>query len=804
MLVSYNWLKELTPVEISAEELCHRLTMAGLEVSDLVSVGGELTSIRTARIIEISAHPRADRLSLCRVFDGERNFTVVCGARNMRQGDLVALACPGTLLPNGMKIESAEIRGFVSEGMLCSEEELRLEEKSAGIMILPPQIEPGKDLATSLRLKDYVLDIDLTPNRADCLSMVGLAREVAALCDTPVMLPPVDVGEEGDDIAQFVTVTIHEPALCPRYAARYVSDIAIKSSPLWMRRRLELSGIRPINNVVDVTNYILLEWGQPMHAFDYQLLDHGRIVVKPASLGDIFFTLDEKERILDEETLMICDASKYVAIGGIMGGLNTEIHNTTEAVLLESAYFNPQNISRTSKKLGLKTEASLRFEKGVNPETVGMALNRAAQLIAELAEGTVARGVIDAYPRPISRPSPVTINPQTVNRVLGTELSPQTMVFYLNRLGITVEDGDENGLVASIPSHRGDIKEDCDLIEEIARIHGYDHIPATLPSMAAAEESGKILFQRESHVRTFLANNGFSEVITYSFIAPENIEALLVPEDHQARRVTIISNPLSREQSVMRTTLIPGLLTTALENHNHKNVDLRLFEFGRVFCNKKEERLPEEKWMLGGLMCGVRAREAWNYAREEIDFYDIKGVVENIFHLFSLTDVTFHSDSTTPYLHPGISARITINGHCVGELGEIHPHVLDNFEISKKIFIFEIDFGKIIDYLSVGSEKAKPLPKFPPVYRDLALIVERNTENYSILRSIADAHVRYLDEVKLFDVYEGEPLGVGERSLAYRIKFQAPDKSLTDEEVNQLYEEIIAHLATKMKVKLRT
>jgi phenylalanyl-tRNA synthetase beta chain len=778
--------------------------MAGLEVSSLKCVGEEFEGIKVAQVEEISPHPNADKLSLCRICDGKSKFRVVCGAKNMKAGDKVAFAPVGTKLPNGLKIKASKIRGIVSEGMLCSEEELKLEEKSTGIMILPSESETGKDLAQALNLKDYVLELDLTPNRADCFSMIGIAREVAALFNTTFSLPPVEVVESEEDLRKFINVTIEAPDLCPRYTARYVSNVKIQPSPLWMRRRLELAGIRSINNVVDVTNYILLEWGQPMHAFDYSLLDQGRIIVKKAAKGDKFFTLDGKERILDEETLMICDASKYIAIGGIMGGLNTEVTEETETVLLESAYFNPQNIRLTSRKLGIKTESSSRFEKGVNIETVITALNRAARLIAKLANGKVAKGVVDVYPNPIPGPPKIEFRPRKANLILGTEISAEKMVGYLERLEIEVKAKDKETFLATIPSHRGDLREEIDLIEEIARIHGYDKIPVTLPDMMVAAEEGKLTFKLENKARSVLTDSGFFEIITYSFISPESIEALKVPEDHPFRRYTPIANPLSREQSIMRTTLLPGLLMTVAENHNHKNMNLKLFELGKVFYQEEKNSLPTERLMLGGVICGLRTEESWNLPREEADFYDLKGAIENLFQALFIDKVKFQTDNSIPYLHTGIASRIIIKEDPLGVIGEIHPHVLDYFEISKKIFVFEIDFGKIISYGDKERKKLKPLPKFPPVYRDIALVVDMDIKSHEIEEVITQSKVRYLQEVKVFDVYQGAPIPVGKKSLAYRLKFQSPDRSLTDEEVNAHYEKILSHLTKKLEVELRS
>jgi phenylalanyl-tRNA synthetase beta chain len=690
--------------------------------------------------------------------------------------------------------------------MLCSEEELKIEEKSAGIMILPSEAEIGKDLASALELKDTVLEIELTPNRADCLSIMGIAREVGALLDTPFAIPSVysEVQEADEHIESYVMVTIEDPQLCPRYTARYVSQVSVGPSPLWLRLRLERSGIRAINNVVDITNYILLEWGQPMHAFDYTLLDQGKIVVKRASDGDTFPTLDEKERVLDGETLMICDASKYIAIGGVMGGLNTEIADSTTIVLLESAYFNPHNIRRTSRKLGLVSESSSRFEKGVNPETVIPALNRAAHLISKLAGGRVTRGIIDAYPTPIQSLPMITVNPKKVTTVLGVDIPAKQTSRYFDRLGISVKAGDNETLVATPPPYRRDLKEDIDLIEEVARIHGYENIPLTLPNMDVPDDAGKHHFGREQKIRSVLANSGFFEVITYSFVSPKDIEALNVPPEHPLQHYLTLANPLSQDQSIMRTSLIPGLLLSAAQNHNHNNTDLKLFELGRVFLATMGKQLPQEQLMLGGLACGHRTQESWNQPDEDVDFFDLKGTIESLFQELLVSDVSFQANNHIPYLHPGIAAKISVKGDPVGSIGEVHPHVIDNFEISKKIVVFEIDFGKIINYCDFMGKQAKPLPKFPAVYRDIALITGSETESQTIEREIADVDVKFLNDIRVFDIYEGENIPSGKKSLAYRMKFQAPNRSLTDEEVNKYYEKIVARLTKTLDVYLRT
>lgn len=803
MLVSYNWLRDYVQVDTSPEDLAKRLTMAGLEVSSLVAVGEEFAGIRVAKIEEIHPHPNADKLSLCRIFDGSQTRDIVCGARNMQAGDKVAFAPSGTTLPNGMAIKSAKIRGVASEGMLCSEEELKLEEKSLGIMILPPDAEIGKELASALGLRDHVLELELTPNRADCLCMIGIAREVAALYDAPLALPSARVDEEEEEVGKFVRVSLEAPESCPRYAARYLSDLEIKPSPLWLRRRLELAGIRAISNVVDVTNYILLEWGQPMHAFDYRLLDQGRIVVRKASAGEKFFTLDGKERTLDEETLMICDASKRIAVAGIMGGLNTEVSEDTKAVLLESAYFNPRNIMRTSRKLGLRSESSFRFERGINPETTVLALNRAAQLMRELAGGKIAAGAIDAYPMPLPPLPKITLRPRKANLVLGTQISAKDMENLLRRLGIETFGGDDETLVAQVPAHREDLQEEIDLVEEVSRLHGFERIPSTLPQPFIAEETGKRQFDQAAEVRRLLADAGFLEVVTYSFISSENLRALEIPEGHALLQSVAISNPLSQDQSVMRTSLVPGLLLTAVANHNRNNLNLKFFEIGRVFQSDAGTVLPRERLMLGGLITGLRAGEGWNAPGEEVDFYDLKGAVENLFGRLLVKDARFESAADTPYLHPGIAACVLVGGVSVGLMGEVHPHVLDNFGISKNIFVFEIDFGEIINYSTQCDRKVGSLPKFPPVFRDIALVLDAGIEHRAVEETIWGSKVRYLEEVRVFDVYQGDQIPAGKKNLAYRMKFQAKDRSLTDEEVNRLFEKLLSHLTKNMEVELR-
>ena len=801
MKVSLNWLKDYVEIRTDIKDLIHLLTMAGLEVEEAISTGEGFEKIIVAEIGSIRKHPNADRLSLVEARTGNESFAIVCGATNIREGQRVPLALVGSRLPNGTEIKKSKIRGVPSVGMLCSEIELGLGQDATGIMILPPGTPLGINLGEALGLKDTILDISITPNRPDCLCVMGVAREVAALTRQKMKYPLVSLPDKGETIRQKTSVTILDPDLCPRYVARMIEGVKIGPSPSWMRDRLEKVGIRSINSVVDVTNFVMMECGQPLHAFDFELLEEGRIVVRRAKEGEEFITLDGVKRILDGEMLMICDGVKPVAIAGVMGGRNSEIKEDTKVVLLESAYFNPVGNRRASKKLGLETEAAYRFGRGIDYEGCVFAANRAAQLIQELAGGKVVEGVVDAYPKRI-QPSSIRLSVRRMDQVLGTEISVIQVRSYLEDLELNVRTEGEDILVVTPPSFRGDLERDIDLIEEVARLNGYERIPLTLPKGPPSSEERSKEFYVERKAMEVLLGHGYHEVITYSFASPSSGDLIgLTPDDPRRKHVRIL-NPLTEEFSGLRTSLIPGLLEAARYNISRKNSNLKLFELKKVFFPQEGERLPKEVKYLVGLAMGVDRDLHWAFSPRPVDFYDIKGCVEDLLGGLQVKGIKFNRAEDIPYLHPGKASRILSDGDVLGALGEVHPQVLDRYEIHGKAYLFEIDFEKMVKGTTEG-KRFRPLPKFPAVYRDLSMVIDEALEAEKVVETIWTFRQPFIDELQLFDVYRGAPIPEGKKGVSCRIRYQASDRTLTDEEVNQYHEKVVSQLREIFQVELR-
>jgi phenylalanyl-tRNA synthetase beta chain len=802
MKVSLNWLKDYVDIDRDAKDLAHLLTMAGLEVEQVLPMGEGFDKVVVAKILSIRKHPNADRLSLVEVSTGKENLPVVCGATNIREGQKVPLALVGAHLPNGIEIKRSKIRGVLSEGMLCSEIELGLGPDETGIMILAPELPSGVNLGEALGLKDTILDISITPNRPDCLCTIGVAREVAALTHRRVKYLYSSLADKGEEIFQKTSVTILDPDLCPRYVARMIEGVKVGPSPLWIKNRLEKVGIRSISNVVDVTNYVMMEYGQPLHSFDFSMLEQGRIVVRRAKEGEMFITLDGVKRILDEEMLLICDGVKPVAIAGVMGGLNSEIREDTKTVLLESAYFNPMNNRMTSKKLGLETEAAFRFGRGIDYGGCLAAADRAAQLIQELAGGRVVEGAVDAYPTPL-RPSPVRLRVRRAHQVLGIEIPFQKAKDYLKDLELDVKEGeDEDVLVVTPPSFRGDLEREIDLIEEIARLNGYDQIPLTLPKGPPSSEERRRETPLEKKAMEVLIQHGYFEVITYSFTSSSSWDSIsLVSEDPRRKHLQIL-NPLSEDLSVLRTSLIPDLMETARYNVSRKNSNLKIFELKKVFFPQEGERLPREVKYLAGLAMGLDQDPHWAFSPRPIDFYDIKGCVEDLLEVLQVKEVKFNQTKDIPYFHPGKAASILCGKEVLGVLGEVHPQVLGHYEIEGKAYLFEIDFEQTVKWAREGKQ-FRPLPKFPSIYRDLSLVVDDDLEVEKVTEAIWNFHEPFIDEVNLFDVYRGDPIPSGKKGVSYRIRYQSNDRTLTDEEVNRYHETVIFRLREIFQAELR-
>ncbi len=801
MKVSLNWLKDYVDIRMEKKELINLLTMAGLEVEQAVSTGEGFDKIVVAEISSVRKHPNADRLSLVEVKSGREKFSIVCGATNIREGQKVPLALAGARLPNGVEIKRSKIRGETSEGMLCSEIELGLGKDAAGILILSTDLHSGVNLGEALGLKDTILDISITPNRPDCLCIIGVAREIAALTHQRVKHPPLLLSDSGEEIHQRTSVTVLDPDLCPRYVARMIEGVKIGPSPQWMKNRLEKVGVRSINNVVDVTNFVMMEYGQPLHAFDFDLLEEGRIVVRRAQKGETFVTLDGVKRILDGEMLMICDGVKPVAIAGVMGGLNSEIKEDTKIVLLESAYFNPVGNRRTSKELGLETEAAYRFGRGIDYGGCVAAANRAAKLIQELAGGRVLEGVVDVYPNPI-RPTPIRLNIRKIHQILGVEISAKQAKTYLEDLGLSVRDEDENILNVTPPSFRGDLEREIDLIEEIARMDGYEKIPLTLPKVTPSpEERSRESFLERKAVEILL-QHGYYEVVTYSFTSPASSDLIgLHPED-QRRKYLRILNPLTEDYSALRTSLIPGLLETARYNVTRKNSNLKIFELRKIFFAQEGEKLPKEVKYLGGLAMGADQDPHWAFSPRPIDFYDVKGCIEDLSEILQIEEIKFIRAEDIPYLHPGKASRVLCGKEVLGVLGEVHPQVLSSYEIHGKAYLFELNFEQLVKRAE-GGKRFRPLPKFPAVYRDLSLVIGDDLEVEKVAEAIWNFHQPFIDEVNLFDLYRGSPISEGKKGVSYRIRYQANDRTLTDEEVNRYHEKVIFQLKEIFQAELR-
>jgi len=804
MKVTLNWLKEYTDINLTPEELSHRLTMAGLEVDAMEKLGEGLDSVIVARLADVRPHPDADRLTLCTVETGTVTLQVVCGATNHKAGDLVALAQVGTELPGGFKIKKSKIRGQDSNGMLCSLTELGLAASSEGILILPPDLELGQPAFAALGLKDVRFELGLTPNRPDCLSVVGVAREVAGMTGSPLKLPVPQLSEAGEAAAGKTSVTILDPDMCPRYAARLIEGVKIGPSPAWLVRRLEAVGMRSINNVVDVTNFVMMELGHPLHAFDFHYLRDRRIVVRRAHDGDRFTTLDGQERTLMASDLVICDGEGPVALAGIMGGENSEVRPDTVDILLESAYFNPGTIRRTSKRLGLHTESSHRFERGADVDMAPLALDRAAALIVELAGGAVAAGMVDAYPQRLSKRQ-VAISAQRTSQLLGVAVDVAEIRRVLGGIGLTgtvAPDRGDDLLLVEVPYFRPDIEREIDLIEEVARLIGYDRIPVTMPTSTVSSQPLPRHLQLKKVLCDSMASLGFAEVINYSFVSAASVDRLGLAADDPRRQTVQILNPLTEEQAVMRTTLVPSLLETAARNIAYRTNDLALFELRPVFHPVACEELPQERLHLTALISGRREPEGWAQQAVPCDFYDVKGPVEELLERLCITDVRWPTDHGEVFFHPGKSCAVVVGECRLGTLGEVHPEVLRAFDIPQPLFLLDLDAEAL--FASAGRHQGfRPLSRYPDIERDSAFLLDEEISAQQVLDTVRQVRLKDLESIVLFDVYRGTSLPPGKKSIAIRARYRALDRTLTDELVQGLHMKLVQAMQKSLGAELR-
>ena len=797
MNVTLNWLKAYIDFEFSPNELADRLTMLGVEVESVKHLGADLEGVVVGSVASIRPHPNADKLVLCQVdTGGAEELQIVCGAPNVREGMLAPVATIGATLPVGLTIKRAKLRGETSEGMLCSEKELGLSDAAAGLMELPTDIPLGTPLSEALGLDDVVFELEITPNRPDCLSLIGIAREIRAEIGNPLKPPTVDLTESDIDAQELTSVTIDAPDLCPRYAARVIQGVKVAESPAWLQQRLASVGIGVINNIVDVTNFVLMEYGQPLHAFDYHKLTENRIVVRRAREGEHITTLDEVERELTPDMLVIADAEQPVALAGIMGGYDSEITEATCDVLLESAYFNPSSVRATAKALGISTEASYRFERGADPGVVLAALDRASQLIAELAGGTICEGVVDVYPgqQPLTE---IQLRPERVNFVLGTTLEASEMVQILNRLGFDV---DATGGIyhVTVPTFRADITREIDLIEEIARVHGYDNIPTTLPKGDIPVPSQDPKTEIRKRIKHFLLAAGMMEAVNYSFCDPNCFDKIRLNPDDPLRNTLRLQNPLSPEMSVLRTTLTPGLLANAQHNRNHQIDTIALFEIGGVFVHDGEEKEPER---VAGVLAGQIGEGVYSDPYRPPDFFDIKGLVEEMLEVCGVVDWTLQK-TDTPTFHPGRNAEVLLGDKRIGVFGEVHPEVLENYDLPYKAYLFEFDLEGLTD-AATFAKRFEPISVYPKVARDLAIVVDKEILSDMPTALIYTTGGDSVDSVRLFDVYEGEQVPKGKKSLAYTITYHSATETLTDKAVNALHDEVVKGLNRELGAELR-
>ncbi len=818
MNVTLKWLKNYIDFEFSASELADRLTMLGIEVESVKQPGAELEGVVVGSVNAIKPHPNADKLVLCQVDIGEtEELQIVCGAPNVREGMHAPVATIGTTLPIGLTIKRAKLRGETSQGMLCSEKELCLAaqlasaynkaEDAAGLMELSTDIPIGTPLVTALGLDDTLFELEITPNRPDCLSLIGVAREIRAETGNPLKLPHVDFSEDGTDVREVTSVTIEAPDLCPRYAARVIRGVKIGQSPAWLQQRLESVGIGVINNIVDITNFVLMEYGQPLHAFDYHKLAENRIVVRRAGAGETLTTLDEEDRKLTLDMLVIADAEKPVALAGVMGGYDSEITEATCDVLLESAYFNPSSIRATAKALGMSTEASYRFERGADPGIVLAALDRAAQLITELAGGTICKGIVDVYPgkQPLTE---IQLRPKRVNFVLGTGLESSEMHDILTRLGFNVKANPVTSIFRSrssddsyrviVPTFRSDITREIDLIEEIARVYGYDNIPTTLPKGDIPVPAPDRKVEVRRRIKQFLLAAGMMEAVNYSFSDPNSFDKIRFAADNPLRNTLPLQNPLSPEMSVLRTTLLPGLLDNAQRNRNHQIDTIALFEIGSVFISNSRQQEPER---VSGVLAGQVGDGVSSNPYRHPDFYDIKGFIEGVLEVCGVSDYTLQK-TIAPTFHPGRNAAVLFGRRQIGIFGEAHPAVLENYDLPYKAYLFELDMEALTD-AAIFAKRFEPISVYPKVERDLAIVVDKETLSDMPTELIYKTGGELVESVRLFDVYEGEQVPEGKKSLAYAITYLSASETLTDKAVNALHDKIVKRLNQELGAELR-
>lgn len=810
MQVSIKWLKDYIDFTETPEQLADKLTMAGIPVENVVDPGEGLEKVVTGRIEKLEPHQNSDHLQICTMNVGlAENIIIVTGAQNVAEGQVVPVAMVGAHLPNGMKISKGKLRGVASSGMLCSAQELKLdleklpEEQKTGIFILPSDTPVGIPAKDVLGLNDVVLEFELTANRADCFSVFGLVREIAAITGNKPHFPEIKVNEDDNTkLNDIFSVEIADPDLCSRFSTRMLKNVKIGPSPEWMQQRLEGAGIRSINNVVDVTNFVMIELGHPMHAYDYDKITGKKLIARRAIEGEELHTLDDTSRKAKGEMLVIADSEKAAGLAGIMGGFETEITDTTTTVVLESADFYGPCIRRTARACGLSSEASGRFERGVDSETTIKALDRAAQLLQEMGACTVCEGIVDVYPNP-KQANYVTFTPEQINNHLGTNIAKDVMLNIITSVGFDVTKDENDEITVKVPSWRNDVTCMADISEEIARLHGFDKIKSTLPNGVSMQgtQSAKQTFIDK--VKASLSSQGLYETISFALTNEETFNKLNIPQDSPLRKAVPIMNPLSDEYPLVRTTLLSSIFDNLARNLARKNDDVALFEVGSVFFPKAlpVTELPDEVVKIAGAITGRRNAQGWNQTNDMVDFYDAKGIIEEL--LANLRVTRYTVEAGTHYaMHPGKTALFKKGRDVIATVGEVHPAVLSAYGITKPVYIFELDATIVMKYMAKDL-KYKALPKYPATSRDLAMLVDVDVNAADIEKAMTKVAGQNLTQITLFDVYTGKQVEEGKKSLAFSLTFQSNDKTLTDAEIDPAIEKIVAKLQKDFNANLR-
>ncbi|MDO5708084.1 MAG: phenylalanine--tRNA ligase subunit beta [Andreesenia angusta] len=800
MFVPVKWLKDYIDIEdYDIRKLADKLNETGSHVESIESVDKGVEKVVVGRIEEIEKHPDADKLIITKIDIGEEELLqIVTGANNVKEGDLVPVALVGAKLPGGIKIKKGKLRGVESFGMLCSAAELGYSDSVIpklyrdGIHILQENYEIGKDIREVFGLNEEIIEFEITPNRPDCLSILGMARELGATIEQKIKYPDMEVKEEEDDIKDYFNeLIVEDKDLCNAYYARVIKDVKVEESPLWLQTRLMEAGMRPLNNIVDITNYVMLELGQPLHAFDLDKLEDKKIIVKRAENGDVFKTLDDVERKLDDSMLMINDGKNQIAIAGVMGGLDSEVTEDTKTILLESASFNPKSVRLTSKKLGLRTEASTRFEKGLDPNLAKIAGDRVCELIEEINAGKVVKGNFFEYGQ-LPEPKEIRVKLEKIDDLIGQKIDRDRILNMLNYLEIESKiEGEE--VISNIPTFRTDISIPVDIIEEIARIYGFDNIETKPLSGVITRGRKSCIRNKQDWAKDLLTSMGLNEIMTYSFVSPSQFDKLNISENSVMRKYVKIRNPLGEDYSVMRTTLLGNMMDVLVRNSRYGIPSIGVYEIGNIFIPNEipVKTIPKEKRVLSIGMYG------------DGDFFTMKGIIDELLEKMGIEGYEYVREENNPTFHPGRAASIVCENYYLGEFGEVHPDVQENYGLKNRVYMAELDFNRLF-FLKGGVHKYKPLAKYPSISRDIALLVDKEIMVKEIEKIIRENGGELVKRVELFDVYEGDQIDNDKKSVAYSIEYNSEEKTLTDEELTPIHQKVLDALEKELDAHLRT